>query len=72
MSRDIVGESVATIPYWNTNLPKDQWTEECPDYLLDIYERDKVQLGIRDEDYDLMKWEKAKQLVGWPAPAISE
>lgn len=60
-----------SIPYWNTNLPEDQWTDECPDYLLEVDDQDKAQLSIRDEDYELMNWDTVKQLVGRPPLSIT-
>lgn len=71
MSTNEGGDSKTTIPFWNTNLPEDQWTDDCPDYLLEIDDRDEAQLSIRDEDYEIMKWDKVKKLVGWPALSVT-
>lgn len=52
------------VPFWNVNLPRDQWTNTCPDYLLGIDHWDQAQLTVRDEDYTPMSWDEVKDLVG--------
>ncbi|KAL8736341.1 MAG: hypothetical protein Q9181_002469 [Wetmoreana brouardii] len=34
----IMGED---IPYWRANIPEEQWPSECPDFLLNLSERDQ-------------------------------
>ncbi|KAI9724605.1 MAG: hypothetical protein M1828_003628 [Chrysothrix sp. TS-e1954] len=51
------------VPYWNTNLPRSEWTSECPAYLANVGDSDRNHLGVRDEEYDLLSWERVKELV---------
>ena len=51
------------VAYWNTNIPEEDWTDECPDYLKGVDEYDEHQLGIKDEDYTLMSWNEVKTIV---------
>lgn len=51
------------LPYWNYNIPKDRWTEECPAFLVGGDAADAAQLATRDEDYQLMSWEDVQDII---------
>jgi len=53
----------ADIPFWNVNIPADQWTIECPPYLAACDEFDRKQLGIPDQDYPRMSWSEVKDVI---------
>ncbi|RMD42223.1 hypothetical protein DV735_g2862, partial [Chaetothyriales sp. CBS 134920] len=49
--------------YWNVNVPEDQWTETCPDFLLGISENNQAVLSTRDEDYQPRAWTAVRHLI---------
>lgn len=51
------------VPFWNTNIPPEEWTEECPDYLSGVDAFDQKQLRVKDSDYRLMPWSEVTDLV---------
>ncbi|KAL8932554.1 MAG: hypothetical protein Q9211_006251 [Gyalolechia sp. 1 TL-2023] len=52
------------IPYWCVNVPAEQWPNECPDFLLELSERDKKLVGNSDKDYRRLTWSEVKAFVG--------
>jgi N-acetyl-anhydromuramyl-L-alanine amidase AmpD len=50
--------------YWNVNVPELQWTEDCPDFLIGISEKNKGQLSIQDAEYPVKTWEEVQELIG--------
>lgn len=51
------------LSYWNFNLPPSQHTIECPDFLLNLSEKDKGIIGSWDSDYEIVDWSRAQELV---------
>ncbi|KIW09483.1 uncharacterized protein PV09_00361 [Verruconis gallopava] len=51
------------IQWFNYNLPKEEWTEECPESLRDASAKDRGIIGSLDEDFKPMSWEEVKHLV---------
>lgn len=49
--------------FWNTNLAPSQWLSECPDFLLGLGSKNIGILSGRQEDYRIVGWEEAKELV---------
>lgn len=49
--------------FWNNNVPSSQWTQECPDFLLGLGNKNIGILSARQEDYRNITWEEAKNLV---------
>jgi len=52
-----------TIEWWNFNIPHDEQTVECPDFLLNSSEKDKRLIGSWDADYECMPWLEVKELI---------
>lgn len=52
-----------SLRYWNANQPRAAWSEECPEFLEGISEKNKVILSKRDEEFDRITWDKCKELV---------
>ena len=50
--------------YWNENIPEDQWTKQCPEWLANVDGRDKEILLTSDSEYTRQSWERVKQLLG--------
>ncbi|KAI4205915.1 MAG: hypothetical protein LQ350_000100 [Teloschistes chrysophthalmus] len=51
------------IPYWRANVPKDQWPAECPEFLLNLSERDQQLVGQLDKDYHRLTWPEVKKVI---------
>lgn len=51
------------LPYWQVNIPVDQRTEACPDFLLNVNDKDRGIISTRQEDYALMTWPEVRTLV---------
>ncbi|KAL8870097.1 MAG: hypothetical protein Q9174_003776 [Haloplaca sp. 1 TL-2023] len=51
------------IPYWRANVPKDRWPSECPEFLLDLSERDQMLVGKLDEDYHRLTWPEVREVI---------
>ncbi|KAI3326640.1 hypothetical protein HD806DRAFT_532276 [Xylariaceae sp. AK1471] len=51
------------LPYWQVNVPPDKRTEQCPDFLLDLSDKDLRVLSTRDEDYQRISWEQVGQII---------
>ena len=49
--------------FWNVSLPRDQWTEECPEYLIGKSQKDIGILSRKDTDFKRCTWEQAQDLV---------
>ncbi|CAO1605423.1 hypothetical protein XANCAGTX0491_008941 [Xanthoria calcicola] len=54
----------ADVPYWRVNVPKEQWPAECPEFLLDLSERDKQLVDRWDQDYHRLSWPEVKKAIG--------
>ncbi|KAL8755306.1 MAG: hypothetical protein Q9199_003746 [Rusavskia elegans] len=53
----------ADIPYWRVNVPKEQWPAECPEFLLDLSERDQQLVDRYDKDYHRLTWPEVKKAI---------
>ncbi|KAF2093632.1 hypothetical protein NA57DRAFT_61338 [Rhizodiscina lignyota] len=51
------------LPFWQVNVPPSLREQECPEYLLDISEKDKRIIGTPDEDFRPMPWPVVKDLI---------
>ena len=60
----------ADIPYWRANVPREQWPTECPEFLLDLSERDRELVGRRDQDYHRLTWPEVKNVIGSTQPVM--
>lgn len=52
-----------TLPYWHFNIPIEERTTECPDYLQNLSEKDKRLIGTWDDEFEVITWEEAKDIV---------
>lgn len=51
------------IPYWNVNVNKADWTAECPPFLLNVDDSDRIHLSIPDDQYHRMSWADVKEVI---------
>jgi len=56
-------ELQSRIPYWNVNVPHDQWSVQCPDFLADVDDYVRAQLAVKDHDYDVMTWSEVQNII---------
>ena len=61
---DILARVEADPPYWLVNVPRSQWTAQCPDFLLNASERDKKILSTPDNQSHRLSWEEVQRIVG--------
>lgn len=58
-----MGSSTETFPYWNVNVPESQQTEECPEFLRNLSEKDRGILSTPDSAYRLETWPEVQKIV---------
>lgn len=54
---------IEALPYWLVNVPKDQWPSECPDFLINVNDKDRGILGTLDAQFRRQKWSEAQQFI---------
>ncbi|ENH61023.1 hypothetical protein FOCG_10032 [Fusarium oxysporum f. sp. radicis-lycopersici 26381] len=55
--------STETVPFWNMNIPKDQRTEECPDFLQGLHKKDQGILSTPDQEYHIFSWAEVRDII---------
>jgi len=55
------GES---LPYWQVNVPPDQRTLTCPEFLQHMSERDIQILNTPDSEYHILTWLEVCDIIG--------
>lgn len=43
-------EEQGLLPFWKVNVPRDEWPEECPEFLSVCSEKDRRIIGTPDEE----------------------
>ena len=54
---------IENIPYWLVNVPKSQWTAQCPDFIANASERDREMLSIPDSQYRRLSWDDVQEII---------
>lgn len=52
-----------TLPYWLVNVPRSQWTAECPSFLRDQSQKNIQCLATPDEKYRRQDWELVQEII---------
>ena len=52
-----------SIQFWNVNVPRAKWTDECPDYLANLDESDRRHLSLWDDEYEVQSWEEVTDII---------
>ncbi|KAJ5550907.1 hypothetical protein N7535_001155 [Penicillium sp. DV-2018c] len=52
-----------SLPYWLVNIPRSQWTAECPSFLRDQSPKNVRCLATPDHHYIRQDWELVKEIV---------
>ncbi|MCJ1329348.1 hypothetical protein MMC10_006027 [Thelotrema lepadinum] len=50
--------------YWNVNIPPDEWTIECPEYIRNQREKDVKILSTPNAEYRRLSWQEVRELIG--------
>ena len=50
-------------PYWLVNVDPGLHSAECPEYLLNVDENDKANLGTLDADFNILTWPSVQEIV---------
>lgn len=51
------------IPYWIINVPESQRPTECPEFLLDISDRNKEIINLPQDEYNILSWPEVQDLI---------
>ena len=51
------------LPFWLVNVPRDQWPAECPDFLRDVGEKDRMIIGTPDSEYKRLSWQEVQEII---------
>ncbi|RYP81974.1 hypothetical protein DL770_005735 [Monosporascus sp. CRB-9-2] len=55
--------SLDTVPYWQVNIPHEERTDECPEFLRNLSVKDIGIISTPDSEYRASTWEEVQQLV---------
>ncbi|KAF2138276.1 uncharacterized protein K452DRAFT_361351 [Aplosporella prunicola CBS 121167] len=55
--------SSSQLPFWNVNVPRDLWTDECPEFLRECGEKDRRIIGTPNADYVPLTWDEVKTII---------
>ena len=61
---DVEMPGSASLDYWNVNVPPEERTKECPEWLKDVQFRDREMLSTPDSMYKRQSWGTVCELVG--------
>ncbi|KAI1767576.1 hypothetical protein GGR53DRAFT_463262 [Hypoxylon sp. FL1150] len=56
-------ESVDSLPYWHVNIPEDERSEECPEFLASLSAKDIGQISTPDAAYRIATWPEVQAVV---------
>ncbi|KAK3055602.1 hypothetical protein LTR09_003522 [Extremus antarcticus] len=62
---DSRGNDSINVPFWNTNLPPELHTKDCPSYLEYAFtnEKDRQMLSTPDSEYRRQTWPEVQQII---------
>ncbi|GAW14401.1 hypothetical protein ANO14919_038030 [Xylariales sp. No.14919] len=58
-----MGSFSTGLPYWQVNVPEDERTEECPNFLRAINAKDKGIISTPDAEYRPSSWPEVRKLI---------
>lgn len=50
-------------PYWLMNIPRSEWTVECPGYLRDQSDKNIRTLSTPDGDFRRQNWDFVQEII---------
>lgn len=53
------------VAFWNVNIPRSEWMDECPECLQYAFENDKDRgiLATPDAEYQRQSWDEVRELI---------
>ena len=51
------------LPYWLVNVPEDQRSSTCPDFLVNASAKDQRILSTPDRHYHVLTWAEVQDIV---------
>ncbi|KAI1334741.1 hypothetical protein F5Y15DRAFT_279530 [Xylariaceae sp. FL0016] len=51
------------LPYWHVNIPEDERTEECPEALRNLSDKDIGIISTPDSEYHVATWPEVQKIV---------
>ncbi|KAI0555461.1 hypothetical protein F4679DRAFT_170268 [Xylaria curta] len=51
------------LPYWQVNVPEDERTEDCPEFLRTLSSKDTGIISTPDEEYHVNTWPEVQKLI---------
>jgi hypothetical protein len=55
--------SIRGLPYWQMNVPENERTEECPEFLRHLSPKDVNIIGTPDVKYNIMTWPEVQKVI---------
>lgn len=55
--------SVDSLPYWQVNIPEDERTDECPEFLRNLSVKDVGIISTPDSEYHIITWPEVQKIV---------
>lgn len=59
----INGEKEGQLPFWLMNIPRNQWPNQCPEFLINSSERDKRIMSVPNDQYQRATWEEVQEYI---------
>lgn len=59
----INGQEVQQLPFWLMNIPRNQWPDQCPEFLINSSERDKKIMSVPNDQYQRATWEEVQEYI---------
>ncbi|KAL2127530.1 hypothetical protein VTI74DRAFT_10579 [Chaetomium olivicolor] len=58
-----MGSASQNLPYWQVNVPEHLRTVECPDFLVNLSDKDRTIISTPDSEYEIDTWPVVQQKV---------
>ncbi|MCJ1470097.1 hypothetical protein MMC07_008742 [Pseudocyphellaria aurata] len=56
-------QAEAALPFWLVNVPRSEWPEKCPDFLINVSDRDRAILGTPDSQFRRLSWKEVQECI---------
>lgn len=51
------------LPFYLMNIPRNQWPDQCPEFLINSSERDKRIMSVPNDQYQRATWEEVQEYI---------
>lgn len=52
-----------SLPFWQMNLPREQWSSSCPPHLQNLNDKDIAILSTPDSQYHVLTWSEVRSII---------